>query len=578
MPSGMEWRCQCALVSVRIRRVQCQSVARGIMPAMPASILAQARTSVGADSVARARSSAEASSELAEFLDLRQQRRRLFPLAALVGLVAGMVAVLFRLLLAGGEVLRNALIGAARSLPLLGWLAPVAFGVLGALAAVTLVRHYAPEAAGSGIPHTKAVLYRLRPLRWRRVLAVKLLGGTLAIGAGLALGREGPTVQMGGAVGAAVADGLRATPRERLTLIATGAGAGLAAAFNAPLSGLVFVLEEMQRDFRPAVIGAAFVAAAVADIVSRLVAGPFPIFAVPDYPVPPLLALPAFAVLGLVTGLAGVLFNRGLLGALNLFAHLQGRAVYGAVAAVGAFVGLIGWFTPALIGGGHHVTETTLFGAVPLAAVPLLFGLRFGLTLLSYGTGAPGGIFAPLLMLGALIGLGVGDVIHRLAPAMAPIPGAFAVVGMAAYFTAIVRAPLTGIVLIVEMTGNYHQMLPLLVACFGAYLVAEGFGQLPIYEALLQRDLRRHGGLPSFHDPIVLEIEVAPGAPFVGQAIHELGLPPGCIVVRCRDGAREWVPTAATRLTPHLRLTAVIAPEAAAGLRRLREGCEPPAS
>jgi len=545
---------------------------------MPPPTLIVARAVRNADSVTQARSSAEASSELAEFLNLHQQRRRLFPLAALVGLGAGMVAVLFRWLLAAGDELRNALITAARSAPILGWLVPVGFGALGALAAVALMRHYAPEAAGSGIPHIKAVIYRLRSLRWQRVIPVKLLGGTLAISAGLALGREGPTVQMGGAVGAAVADGLRATPRERLTLIATGAGAGLAAAFNAPLSGLVFVLEEMQRDFRPAVIGAAFVAAAVADVVSRLVAGPLPVFSVPDYPVPPLLALPAFATLGLVSGLAGVLFNRSLVGALNLFASLRGRATYGAVAAVGALAGLIGWFMPALVGGGHHLTETTLLGALPLAAVPLLIVLRFGLTLFSYGTGAPGGIFAPLLVLGALIGLGVGDVIHRLAPAMAPIPGAFAVVGMAAYFTAIVRAPLTGIVLIIEMTGNYHQMLPLLVACFAAYLVAEGSGQLPIYETLLQRELRRQAGALAFYDPIVLEIEVAPGASFVGRTIRELGLPPGCIVVRCRDGAREWVPTAATCITPHLRLTVVIAPEAAAGLHLLREGCEPPVS
>ena len=123
--------------------------------------------------------------------------------------------------------------------------------------------------------------------------------GVLAIGSGLALGREGPTVQMGGAIADGIARCMKTTPRDRLTLTAAGAGAGLAAAFNAPLSGLVFVLEEVQRDFRPAVFGAAFVAAAAADVVARSVSGQLPVFAVPNYPMPPLTALPAFALLAL---------------------------------------------------------------------------------------------------------------------------------------------------------------------------------------------------------------------------------------------------------------------------------------
>ncbi|NTU82183.1 MAG: H(+)/Cl(-) exchange transporter ClcA [Chloroflexales bacterium] len=517
---------------------------------------------------------AEARSELAEYLDRTQQRRHLFPRAALVGLLAGAVAIVFRALLAAGDTLRNGLIAWAHQAPALGWLAPLLFGAVGATLAVALVRRYAPEASGSGIPHTEAVLHRLRELRWRRVLPVKLVGGTVAIGAGLALGREGPTVQMGAAVGAAVAERLSSPTRERLTLIAAGAGAGLAAAFNAPLAGLVFVLEEVQGDFRPAVFGAAFIAAAVADILARLVGGQLPVFTIPSYPVPPLTALPVFVLLGMVSGLVGVLFNRGLLGTLTRFGRLSGRLVLVAAGLVGATAGLVGWFVPTLVGGGHDLTETVLVGGVALAAIPLLFALRFGLTLVSYGTGAPGGIFAPLLALGALLGLAIGDLAHLVAPAAVPQPAVFAVVGMAAYFTAIVRAPLTGIVLIVEMTGNYNQMLPLLVACFGAYAVAELLGDLPIYEALLQRDLRRSGVAHAVHAPMVLELEVEPGAPFAGRTIRELGLPPGCIIVRCRDGGREWVPTAATRLEPHMRLTAMIAPEAEAGLRALRDGCE----
>ena len=184
------------------------------------------------------------------------------------------------------------------------------------------------------------------------------------MGGGFAFGREGPTVQMGGAIGDGIARRLHVSNRDRLTLTAAGAGAGLAAAFNAPLSGLVFVLEEMQRDFRPAVFGAAFVAAAAADVVTRLASGQVPVLSVPDYPVPPLAALPAFAVLGCVAGALGVLFNRCLLGTLNWTARFRGPAVLGIGAPVGAASGLVAWFSPIAVGGGHALAETILTGHI----------------------------------------------------------------------------------------------------------------------------------------------------------------------------------------------------------------------
>jgi CIC family chloride channel protein len=187
--------------------------------------------------------SVEARSEIQEYLQVSHQQHKLFPRAALVGLCAGALAVLFRALLAGADALRNLLINWAHSAPIFGWIFPMLFSAAGAVSAVALVHHYAPETSGSGIPHLKAVLHRLRDFTWGRVLAVKMTSGVLAIGSGLALGREGPTVQMGGAVADGIARGLKVSQPDRLTLTAAGAGAGLAAAFNAPLSGLVFVLE-----------------------------------------------------------------------------------------------------------------------------------------------------------------------------------------------------------------------------------------------------------------------------------------------------------------------------------------------
>jgi CIC family chloride channel protein len=211
-------------------------------------------------------------------------------------------------------------------------------------------------------------------------------------------------------------------------------------------------------------------------------------------------------------------------------------------------------------------------GELNFAAVPALFLLRFVLTAASYGTGAAGGIFSPLLVLGALLGLGMGQIVHDLFPMMAAEPGVFAVVGMAAYFTAIVRAPLTGILLITEMTGSYEQMLPLLISSFCAYAVAEYVKDFPIYEALLQRDLRR-GGIFAHREPIVAELEVAAGAPFAGKLVRDLGLPAGCVLVRCYAGGREWVPTASTRIEAHMRLAALIGPEADNGLEVFQRGC-----
>ena len=515
-------------------------------------------------------------SEIQEYLSVRQQRRRLFPRAALVGLLAGVIAVAFRAVLAAGDSLRGILLVWAHHFPLLGWLFPTAFSALGAALSVVLVRRFAPEASGSGIPHLEAVLHRYRDFHWKRILPVKFFGGAAALGAGLALGREGPTVQMGGTAGAAVADWLKAGTQERLTLIAAGAGAGLAAAFDAPLSGVIFVLEEVQKDFRQAVFGAAFIAAAVAAVVTRLSSGQLPDFRIPSYPVPDLSALPAFAVLGLLAGGLGVGYNRSLLWTLDLFARVPPRFAWVAAALVGGGIGLTAWFAPLAVGGGHSLAETFLDGHAALAAIPVWFLVRFALSMASYGTGAPGGIFAPLLVLGALLGLGVGEVAHGLFPALIPIPAIFAVVGMAAYFTAIVRAPLTGVVLIIEMTGNYAQMLPLLVACFCAYVAAEGLGELPIYEHLLERDLMRGGVLTQPKDPLVLELEVEPGSPYDGREVQALGLPGGCILVSCRTGSREWVPTAATRLEAHVRITALISPEAEGAVVALRDGCAAP--
>lgn len=516
---------------------------------------------------------ARLTSELADYLHVEQRRRRLFPRAALIGVAAGLVAIAFRAALAAAESARTTLVTWAHQWPTAGWLIPVVVCSALAVASVQLVRVVAPEASGSGIPHLEGVLRRLREMRWRRLLPVKFMGGVLALGSGMALGREGPTVQMGGAVGYALSGPLKLTARERLIMMSAGAGAGLAAAFNAPLSGVMFVLEELQRDFRAGVFGSAFIAAAIANLIARFASGQQPVFAVPTYAAPELGTIPMFVVLGVACGVLGVVFNRALLGSLNLYAKLSPSRLLIATALVGGAAGLAAWFDPHIVGGGHDIAERAVDGQVAVAVILPLFLFRFGLIMASYGTGAPGGIFAPLLGLGALLGLGIGRLGAIVAPGLVQEPAVFAVVGMAAYFTAIVRAPLTGIVLILEMTGNYEQMLPLLTACFTAYAAAELMRNLPVYEALLKRDLERRGIKEPAHT-IVTEVEVQPHSDFSGKLVRDLGLAPGCLIVRCRDGEHEWVPTADSRLTAHMRLTVVIPADAAGVLAFLHKGCE----
>lgn len=511
-------------------------------------------------------------SEIQEYLSTRQQRHLVFPRAALIGLFVGIVALAFRGGLSALTTLRMDALRWGHQYPALGWLIPLLIAAGGALLSVQMVRVYAPEASGSGIPHLEAVLHRFRLLYWKRVLSVKFIGGLVAMGSGLVLGREGPTVQMGGAVADGISHWLKVPERERFTLIAAGAGAGLSAAFNAPLSGLIFVLEEVRRDFQPIVFGAAFVAAVVADIVSRIGSGQLPVFTVPSYPVQALNELPFFVLLGILAGLLGVLFNSVLLTGLNGFVRIPQKYSRVVVAAIGAVIGLASWFSPDLAGSGHTLAEKAMAGQLTLAPVILIFAIRLIFTSMSYATGAPGGIFAPLLALGGLLGLAVGELGQSLMPDVIPQPGVFAVVGMAAYFSAIVRAPLTGIMLILEMTGNYHQMLPLLVACFSAYAVAEGMKDLPIYEALLERDLRKGGAPVHLKSAAVLDFIVHPNAPFAGKMIKELGLPSGCILVHCTDDLKEFVPTAHTRILPGMKVTAVVAQEAEGAIIKLHQG------
>lgn len=518
-------------------------------------------------------SPADLSHELDSFIRRQERRRRLAPRAMIVGLVAGLVAVAFRRALDAVEDLRAGLQQFAHIHDGAGFAVLVSATALAAGLALWMVQRLAPESAGSGIPHLKAVLHRLRGMRWWRILPVKFFSGVFAIGSGMALGREGPTVQMGGAIGQMCSRWLRVNPRERQALIAAGAGAGLAAAFNAPLAGVLFVLEELQGDFAPGVLTASFVASITADLVARFLFGQSPLFHVADMAAPALSNLPLFLVLGVACGLLGVAFNRSLLYSLNLFAHTAKWPRGSSALAVGAVIGAVGWFLPETLGGGTRLVDHALVGDLGVAALAGYLALRFAMTMMSYGTGTAGGIFAPLLVIGAQAG-SLTALLGRSWLSAGDQTDAFAVVGMAAMFTAVVRAPLTGIVLLLEMTANYAFMLPLLAACFTAYGVANALGDQPIYEALLERDALRGQDAPELEGTLMVEYRVRPGATYDGRRVGDLGLPAGSLIVTVRRRGHTIVPRSDTVLEAGDQISAVVAPGAASAAIHLREGTQ----
>jgi chloride channel protein, CIC family len=354
------------------------------------------------------------------------------------------------------------------------------------------VRRYSTYASGSGIPHVESVLTEELPPAPVGLVPVKFIGGTLAITAGLALGREGPCVQMGAATGLQIGRLFRRSWPDCLVLFAAGAGAGLATAFNAPIAGAVFVLEELMRRFDTRTTIATFAASAGAIGLSRIFLGQGPLFSIVQAPYPDFGTMPMYLGLGVIAGVVGVLYNHALLGALAGVDKLRGWAAALFPAAVGALVGVIAWFHPGIVGGGDGITQRTLLNAGTLSFVSGLFVIRFALGSLSYAARTPGGLFAPMLVLGAQSGWLYATVCGRMFPAMAVDPALFAVVGMAAFFTAVVRAPLTGIILIIEMTNGFTLLLPMLTACFTAMLLPTVFGDEPIYESLRKRLLSQH--------------------------------------------------------------------------------------
>lgn len=417
--------------------------------------------------------------------------------AGIVGTLAGLVGVAFEKAVNAVVSQRLSMLATVEKHWVLVF--PLAF-ILSALLAMVgyyLVRRFAPEASGSGIPEIEGALEELRPVRWWRVIPVKFVGGMGALGAGMVLGREGPTVQLGGNIGRMVLDIFRMKSTEaRHSLLATGAAAGLSAAFNAPLAGILFIIEEMRLQFRYSVISikAVFIGVIMSSIVFRIFNGEGAVIEVGKLANAPVNTLWLYLLLGMLFGVVGVLFNTLIFRTQDMFQHLHGgnmRKVLIIGGVLGGICGVLGVIEPEAAGGGFNLIPIAAAGNYTVGMLLFIFITRVVTTLLCFGSGAPGGIFAPMLALGTLLGTAYGMASASLFPAYHLQAGTFAIAGMGALFAASVRAPLTGIVLVLEMTDNYQLILPMIITCLGATLLAQFLGGKPLYSSLLARTLAK---------------------------------------------------------------------------------------
>lgn len=408
-----------------------------------------------------------------------------------VGLGAGISISIFRYLLAGSEILRPVIYHNLREALADGqwqWLALyiLTFIIIAYLLKLIVARE--PMCTGSGIPQIKGILQGDMSMRWFSVLWSKIIGGVLAIGAGMSLGREGPSVQIGACVGQGLSQTSRRTRFESRILMTAGAGAGLAAAFNAPLAGVIFGLEEMQRTISPALLLTGITASITAATVTEVVFGMSPVFSM-GYLLPlPLNLFDVLVAAGIVIGLLGRLFNIALAYSLNTYSRLGLSGMKKPLVPL-ALAGILGFVLPEILGGGNLLVDSLVVTDYTIGFLCLLFVGKFLFTMICFGSGVPGGIFLPMLVLGAAGGAVLAKllVLAGLLPAM--YYADIIVFGMAAYFSSVVKSPVTGSILILEMTGSFQHMLALLVVSLTAYVISDLTGGRPVYDELLDRAL-----------------------------------------------------------------------------------------
>lgn len=467
----------------------------------------------------------------------------------LVGLVAGLVVLLYRIALEYAGEWRNMVLSMAEKSPLYiaGWF--VALAIMAVIVARLL--KFESLISGSGIPQLKAEMINKLDTCWWKIVLAKFIGGFLCIFGGLALGREGPSIQLGAMTGKGVSKSLDRGKTEEKFLLTCGASAGLAAAFHAPLAGVMFSLEEIHKNFSVSVLLSVMTASLTADVLCSTILGVDAVFSFEVVDVLPLKYYGAIVLLGLVLGLMGAFYNWFTLKAQEIYGKAKFLGDTGKIMIPFMCAGVLGFTVPELLGSGHELIEDMTAGGMVLGTVILIFIGRFIFSAVSFGSGAPGGIFFPLLVLGGFIG-GAFATAGIQYFGMDPVYlSNFVILAMAGYFAAIVRAPLTGIVLIFEMTGSVNHMLSLSIVSITAYIVATLLRSKPIYESLMDRLLSKRGDVETINnvrEKILTNFVVSQGSRIEQKLISEVTWPDNCLLVSVQRGVDEIIPKGKTKL------------------------------
>jgi len=412
---------------------------------------------------------------------LRQSEDQLsLVLSLVIGALVGLVVVAF-ILLTGRLAARMYPAGGS------GW-RRILVPVLGSLSTGYLLWRYFPFARGSGIPQTKFALFINDGLIQFRTVVGKFFCCSASLASGIALGREGPSVQVGGGLASVIARNLGLSPKQVKALVPAGCAAALAAAFNTPIAAVLFSLEEIMGDLHAAVLGSVVLSSATSWMVLHLVLGDDPLFHVAGYRLVHPVEFGVYVVLGVVGGLGSVCFVKLLLGLRAWFMRLPKSTVWFQPVAGGLAVGVMGYFVPEVMGVGYNHVEKVLNGDIVLKVVVLLAVLKIVATAVCYASGNAGGIFGPALFIGAMMGAAVGGVAHALFPNYTAGPGAYALVGMGTAFAGIVRTPLTSVIMIFEITRDYSIIVPLMISNLIAFFISHRLQRQPIYEALASQD------------------------------------------------------------------------------------------
>lgn len=360
--------------------------------------------------------------------------------------------------------------------------------VVGSLSMGYLLFRFFPDARGSGVPQTKAALYAREGRITLATVFGKFFCTSATLACGIPLGREGPAVQVGGGIASVLGRKLGLRPERVKSLIPVGAAAAVAAAFNTPLAAVLFSLEEVVGDLHAPVLGSVVLASATSWGVLRLLLGNDPLFKVPQYSLVSSWELVVYAVLGVAGGLVSAAFTQLLLRTRVWFAGLPRKTVWYQPVAGGVLIGLMGWFVPQAMGVGYKYVGDVLNGRMALKLVIILLALKLVATAISYSSGNAGGIFGPSLFMGAMLGGTVGGVAQHFFPGHVAEPGAYALVGMGAAFAGVIRAPMTSVVMIFEITRDYAVIVPLMISNLVSYFIASRIQRKPIYEVLAEQD------------------------------------------------------------------------------------------